>query len=163
MVDGRRGDEVGERIERLAILGMAVEAGSGAGTWKGDLPTRRAIQAVSHDATVRVVQCPDDQLMIDQGDALATEIDRVTPLRDHALPVGPRRLLGVDRQHASIRSVERGEEVQPAGVGADIDVGGLEARRHRGRDRKSTRLNSSHLVISYAVFCLKKKKIAWVQ
>src|SRR5256885_12028243 len=39
--------------------------------------------------------------------------------------------------------------------------------RHRGerftatgrrRDRKSTRLNSSHLVISYAVFCLKKKK-----
>src|SRR5256885_13159761 len=28
--------------------------------------------------------------------------------------------------------------------------------RHR-RDRKSTRLNSSHLVISYAVFCLKKK------
>src|SRR5256885_10797559 len=28
----------------------------------------------------------------------------------------------------------------------------------RGRDRKSTRLNSSHLVISYAVFCLKKKK-----
>src|SRR5256885_5298011 len=28
----------------------------------------------------------------------------------------------------------------------------------RGPDRKSTRLNSSHLVISYAVFCLKKKK-----
>src|SRR5205807_6297750 len=27
-----------------------------------------------------------------------------------------------------------------------------------GTDRKSTRLNSSHLVISYAVFCLKKKK-----
>src|SRR5256885_13044422 len=35
------------------------------------------------------------------------------------------------------------------------------ARSVRGdpfRDRKSTRLNSSHLVISYAVFCLKKKK-----
>src|ERR1039457_7575061 len=31
--------------------------------------------------------------------------------------------------------------------------------KHRGPlDRKSTRLNSSHLVISYAVFCLKKKK-----
>src|SRR2546426_3691355 len=27
------------------------------------------------------------------------------------------------------------------------------------RDRKSTRLNSSHLVISYAVFCLKKKRL----
>src|SRR2546426_4815435 len=31
-------------------------------------------------------------------------------------------------------------------------------RRRGRRDRKSTRLNSSHLVISYAVFCLKKKK-----
>src|SRR5256885_6915782 len=30
-------------------------------------------------------------------------------------------------------------------------------------DRKSTRLNSSHLVISYAVFCLKKKKTAITQ
>src|SRR5690606_25335669 len=29
---------------------------------------------------------------------------------------------------------------------------------HPGRDRKSTRLNSSHVKISYAVFCLKKKK-----
>src|SRR2546426_11660655 len=33
----------------------------------------------------------------------------------------------------------------------------LDHRPARG-DRKSTRLNSSHLVISYAVFCLKKKK-----
>src|SRR2546426_3285802 len=31
-------------------------------------------------------------------------------------------------------------------------------RALEGIDRKSTRLNSSHLVISYAVFCLKKKK-----
>src|SRR2546428_2872682 len=31
-------------------------------------------------------------------------------------------------------------------------------RRRRGTDRKSTRLNSSHDQISYAVFCLKKKK-----
>src|SRR2546426_9360104 len=32
------------------------------------------------------------------------------------------------------------------------------SRRRGSVDRKSTRLNSSHLVISYAVFCLKKKK-----
>src|SRR5690348_17868816 len=31
------------------------------------------------------------------------------------------------------------------------------SRNHSGRDRKSTRLNSSHPSISYAVFCLKKK------
>src|SRR5258708_27977168 len=30
---------------------------------------------------------------------------------------------------------------------------------HLVRDRKSTRLNSSHQIISYAVFCLKKKKV----
>src|SRR6266566_4315348 len=45
-----------------------------------------------------------------------------------------------------------------------VDRGGAGSCGHdrgragRGRDRKSTRLNSSHLVISYAVFCLKKKK-----
>src|SRR5690625_5389553 len=32
-------------------------------------------------------------------------------------------------------------------------------RRSSDKDRKSTRLNSSHVAISYAVFCLKKKKI----
>src|SRR3712207_7637846 len=36
--------------------------------------------------------------------------------------------------------------------------GELSRPRGRNRDRKSTRLNSSHANISYAVFCLKKKK-----
>src|SRR5260221_6929109 len=36
----------------------------------------------------------------------------------------------------------------------------LQVRLYRRLDRKSTRLNSSHTVISYAVFCLKKKKKA---
>src|SRR3989454_2482995 len=36
------------------------------------------------------------------------------------------------------------------------------ARPPTTRDRKSTRLNSSHLVISYAVFCLKKKNVNMV-
>src|SRR3712207_8129486 len=35
---------------------------------------------------------------------------------------------------------------------------GFPTHPHRGIDRKSTRLNSSHANISYAVFCLKKKK-----
>src|SRR5207253_9973799 len=37
-------------------------------------------------------------------------------------------------------------------------VEGQNGLRRDGRDRKSTRLNSSHVAISYAVFCLKKKK-----
>src|SRR3712207_6946910 len=39
-------------------------------------------------------------------------------------------------------------------------VGHAVAEANRGEDRKSTRLNSSHANISYAVFCLKKKKNA---
>src|SRR5690349_23326941 len=38
------------------------------------------------------------------------------------------------------------------------DFDPLTACKRLGRDRKSTRLNSSHVEISYAVFCLKKKK-----
>src|SRR5205807_9492930 len=48
-----------------------------------------------------------------------------------------------------------------AGVAAlveDADNQEQRAGRNAVIDRKSTRLNSSHLVISYAVFCLKKKK-----
>src|SRR5437773_6930419 len=46
--------------------------------------------------------------------------------------------------------------------GRQPHVSGAEHRRgddRSGRDRKSTRLNSSHITISYAVFCLKKKNI----
>src|SRR2546430_3780580 len=46
------------------------------------------------------------------------------------------------------RAVDRAPELQH---GAAVDL-------RRDRDRKSTRLNSSHSQISYAVFCLKKKK-----
>src|SRR2546422_7927303 len=44
--------------------------------------------------------------------------------------------------------------VQPGGMLLVV-----RARERHPRDRKSTRLNSSHGYISYAVFCLKKKKI----
>src|SRR2546426_7881921 len=43
-------------------------------------------------------------------------------------------------------------------LGASLLDVNIDARAAGEVDRKSTRLNSSHLVISYAVFCLKKKK-----
>src|SRR2546427_3683732 len=58
------------------------------------------------------------------------------------------------RSPAARRGLDRGR-------GDDGDGGGggrLRARRGCHQDRKSTRLNSSHSQISYAVFCLKKKK-----
>src|SRR5258705_7326689 len=50
----------------------------------------------------------------------------------------------------------RDEGICPAGHHAHRQEGGSSRSK---LDRKSTRLNSSHLGISYAVFCLKKKKI----
>src|SRR3712207_7346389 len=48
----------------------------------------------------------------------------------------------------------------PGDFGVDDDALRL---RGRLRDRKSTRLNSSHANISYAVFCLKKKKLLYLE
>src|SRR5258708_10718394 len=59
------------------------------------------------------------------------------------------------------RSVRRTNGVPPRSGGGSVNraLGGRPTRLTRGsRDRKSTRLNSSHQIISYAVFCLKKKK-----
>src|SRR5438552_11769816 len=65
----------------------------------------------------------------------------------------------------SLRADRRGIHDQDRGPRPE---GVARRRRHEGRredgaaahraDRKSTRLNSSHQIISYAVFCLKKKK-----
>src|SRR2546426_7271373 len=63
----------------------------------------------------------------------------------------------------SMEALERGEDYNLVNPHTGAIVRQLSAREVFGRvvsaaDRKSTRLNSSHLVISYAVFCLKKKK-----
>src|SRR5256885_1098693 len=50
------------------------------------------------------------------------------------------------------------EENHESTIGPAVNRISARDREHRP-DRKSTRLNSSHLVISYAVFCLKKKNI----
>src|SRR5207249_9740785 len=51
------------------------------------------------------------------------------------------------------------EERHPVHLVAGLEPGhaGLDVLNHPAEDRKSTRLNSSHVSISYAVFCLKKK------
>src|SRR5690606_39971361 len=52
-------------------------------------------------------------------------------------------------------AVERGRRIA-AERGADVEWAAADVRAYT-QDRKSTRLNSSHVKISYAVFCLKKK------
>src|SRR5437868_13673445 len=58
-------------------------------------------------------------------------------------------------RHSCATDPADGHVLKAAVVGADW----LQCRRCGAKDRKSTRLNSSHVSISYAVFCLKKKKI----
>src|SRR2546430_6094058 len=72
-----------------------------------------------------------------------TTLFRSGSLRAPDGPAGPDHRVGQQR-----RPLQGGEGRQPA---AD--------RLDPAEDRKSTRLNSSHSQISYAVFCLKKKKI----
>src|SRR5437870_7581474 len=64
--------------------------------------------------------------------------------------------------HCPVHQNRRHRRVHATAQRADgPPVPHLLANRRRG-DRKSTRLNSSHVAISYAVFCLKKKKITTV-
>src|SRR3712207_9003540 len=57
---------------------------------------------------------------------------------------------------ALLRARVRGVRLRRPGQGCGLD--GVHGRAALPGDRKSTRLNSSHANISYAVFCLKKKK-----
>src|SRR5438034_3760540 len=79
---------------------------------------------------------------------------------DHRRRDGERRV-GGERRHEGSRARVRLLSADPypphpAGAGA-VERVELPLRARDRQDRKSTRLNSSHTVISYAVFCLKKK------
>src|SRR5256885_4146650 len=63
-------------------------------------------------------------------------------------------VLFIDEIHRLQKTIE--EYLYPAMEDFKLDI--IIDQGPNARDRKSTRLNSSHLVISYAVFCLKKKK-----
>src|SRR5690625_6256694 len=102
----------------------------------------------------------------------------ITPAEDAAqflapLPVsvisgvGPTAVAGLER--IGVRTISQLREVPAATVARVLGPRTPEVLRladgsdrtglgHRTQDRKSTRLNSSHVAISYAVFCLKKKK-----
>src|SRR5436853_5639664 len=78
------------------------------------------------------------------NDTATTEIYTLS-LHD-ALPISERKRQHLRRHGLYRRRIDHAICIHDAGL------------RRDGLDRKSTRLNSSHLGISYAVFCLKKKK-----
>src|SRR5256885_10004704 len=64
--------------------------------------------------------------------------------------------VGLKRPVLMLRRELRGNSIYPAATSASL-MASCAVLNSSLKDRKSTRLNSSHLVISYAVFCLKKK------
>src|SRR5690349_22751992 len=62
------------------------------------------------------------------------------------------------RRPAGDQALEPGDGRRPVLLPLEGEAAIVKGRLGEPRDRKSTRLNSSHVEISYAVFCLKKKK-----
>src|SRR5947207_10888205 len=94
------------------------------------------------------------------------------PLRSTLFPYTTLfRSVDPDRKDDLDRIMQRLERLGIDGlvcIGGDGTLNGLQPLAERlpsvlapKTDRKSTRLNSSHTVISYAVFCLKKKNLAY--
>src|SRR5690349_23702748 len=117
----------------------------------------------------------NDPVLGDPTSCDALELDIVPRTRDlgdgfevrRALPHGRRQMVGPFIFFDHFGPVQylagKGMDVRPhphiglATVTYLFD-GSIMHRDSEGKDRKSTRLNSSHVEISYAVFCLKKKK-----
>src|SRR5690606_40573500 len=94
-------------------------------------------------------------------DRAATAVVATLSLHD-ALPIWP--LGGIDQHDDAIHhrqnALDLAAEIGVTGGIDDVDTGLAPLHRgafgEDGEDRKSTRLNSSHVKISYAVFCLRK-------
>src|SRR6266446_10165938 len=75
--------------------------------------------------------------------------------RERARRKAQKQLNQVKDELADLRDVMDLTPLETKNLSGSVNA---DAHAERSLDRKSTRLNSSHLVISYAVFCLKKKK-----
>src|SRR3989454_7802141 len=83
---------------------------------------------------------------------LRRRVQRLKRSRPRGGQAGGRAEMVYDARHRTWRDRSRMARRAAQRKGRALD------RQVQRKDRKSTRLNSSHLVISYAVFCLKKKK-----
>src|SRR5947208_8014480 len=94
-----------------------------------------------------------------QSSSASMNIDR-RDFQRLARNVAGKIILREDADYEAARRVWNGMiDKRPLGIVRCINPDDVLATIPRGRDRKSTRLNSSHQIISYAVFCLKTKKI----
>src|SRR5256885_3321773 len=138
----------GAQMVGAAIAQQRIAARGGHGAQKG-----AGLDAVGHHLVLAAAQAFH---ALDDDAAGAMAFDSCAHLDEHFGQVADLWLHGGVFQHGLAFGQHGGhQEVLGARDGHHVggDAGAL--------DRKSTRLNSSHLVISYAVFCLKKKMVSY--
>src|SRR5690625_1711555 len=156
----RMGQEVGER----SAFSVKLPGGDGLGVHVGPIlqPQQRIVIQGGIDREVcaprlQVLSSPIEVLI--KNDAQRREHVPADHQRDVAiafLSLGPHNVsVPMLDRHDSARS-RQGRIQQSLDLAGETQT--LLDQITRRRDRKSTRLNSSHVAISYAVFCLKKKK-----
>src|SRR5690606_28258089 len=148
---GRRSGRHGERA-RGATLGVGhgvrdERVGPGPGEGERDDPALGGQQA-EHLAAARRPGGERVRALVEHRVELpADDVERARAVRP-----------GVEHPHAHALADAGRERVVPVLVRVAVEREEVGLRGGDLRDRKSTRLNSSHVKISYAVFCLKKKK-----
>src|SRR2546426_523167 len=148
---------MGRRVSSLGGWAIAVA---------GLMPALCFGQATSNAQTFVLSDTKDLVLLNVKADAIEYQGRQAVRLTKETEKDGFALLRGTDLQDGAIEADIALKITTPPGVRMPGFVGiAFRARPDASRyelfclrDRKSTRLNSSHLVISYAVFCLKKKK-----
>src|SRR5438034_3533950 len=157
-------DAINDIAKRHGIDVVEDAAPTIGGTYKGRRVGSNAHQTVFSFHPRKVITTGEGGMITTDDDALA---DKARKLRAHAMSVSD-----LDRHKADRPIIEEYHELGFNYRMTDIQasIGLVQIRRldellrlrlekanRYDRERKSTRLNSSHTVISYAVFCLKKK------
>src|SRR5690606_17033404 len=171
---GQGGDGPVTADELLRLTQLSSKAGGGCKIGPGDLArVLRHLPPSIPDPNVLVgLDAPDDAGIYRLADdvALVQTVDFFTPIVDDPYAFGQIAAANAlsdvyamgGRPLCALNIVGFPVKKLPPQVLGDILRGGADKVREAGAviigDRKSTRLNSSHVKISYAVFCLKKKR-----
>src|SRR5437762_8059458 len=132
-------------------------------TARDSLPPRpkpRQRHLVAHLVEHHLDRHPDPQLLVCIPDDVRVQADALLQLDDHDVVGHVLEEGGVLGAVHDDEGVDRAASREPDPLAALGEAAGAEDARRPAEvpaDRKSTRLNSSHRCISYAVFCLKKK------
>src|SRR5256885_7682909 len=141
---------------------LFITAGMGGGTGTGAAPV---VAQVAHELgilTVAVVTKPFEMEGNKRACVADHGIGELSKFCDSLITIPNQKLLTVlGPQTTLLDAFKAANQVLQGAVQGIAELITRPGLINVDLDRKSTRLNSSHLVISYAVFCLKKKKKAY--